>query len=206
MTSLGKIINMLRDLEKLAYDHHIEEYLYFGDGLIKVYHLLGDRRTTKFLATICDDNLTQQQTWGKLIAFLEREKKLHQQMVLINYKPDTRNEVQKKHHQRCNFDGASGVQSSSSSSSSDPVCFICNSSDGSSDHVSTPGPGGYKILQYYTYRTFVNKTPAARLYNLKEKGFCFQCLLTPLHHQESTLKGGANVISHVHIHHITNIQ
>jgi len=39
MTSLGKIINMLRDLEKLAYDHHIEEYLYFGDGLIKVYQI-----------------------------------------------------------------------------------------------------------------------------------------------------------------------
>jgi len=93
-------------------------------------------------------------------------------MVLINYKPDTRNEVQKKHHQSY----IAGVQSSSSPSS-DPVCFICNSSDGSSDHVSTPGPGGYKILQYYTCRTFVNKTPAARLYTLKEKGFCFQCLL-----------------------------
>ena len=50
-TELGKVINMMLDTGKLAKDHHIEEHLYYGDGFTRICHLIGDRRTTKFLGS-----------------------------------------------------------------------------------------------------------------------------------------------------------
>ena len=89
-TGLCKLINMLRDLMKLALDHKIEEHLYYGDGLVKVYQLIGDRRTTKFLSTIYEENLQQKEVWEKLVLFLDKENKIHQQKMLLNYKSDAR--------------------------------------------------------------------------------------------------------------------
>lgn len=48
-------------------------------------------------------------------------------------------------------------------------CFICGSSAGVSEHVETFGPGGVKLLQYYTYKAIIEKKPAERLAVLKEK-------------------------------------
>jgi len=49
--SLTKVINVLQDLMRLAQEHNIEEYLYYGEGLNTVYQLIGDAQTTKFLDT-----------------------------------------------------------------------------------------------------------------------------------------------------------
>ena len=80
---LGKIPNMLHEVMELSSDHKIE-HLYHGEGLMKIYHLLGDRRVTKFLTSICDDNLTPKETWKRLLEFIEREKKVHHQKALIH--------------------------------------------------------------------------------------------------------------------------
>jgi len=43
-------------------------------------------------------------------------------------------------------------------------------------HVSTSGPGGSRIIQYYSCKKFAELSPANRLSLLKSKGLCFQCL------------------------------
>jgi len=55
-------------------------------------------------------------------------------------------------------------------------CWSANQFVSSSDHMSFNGPA--KIIQCYTCKSFIEMTSAARLSALKEKGFCFQCLLT----------------------------
>ena len=42
---------------KLAKQHNIEEKLYHEEGLQKIYKLLGDGRVTRWLSTICDEQL-----------------------------------------------------------------------------------------------------------------------------------------------------
>ncbi|XP_066912784.1 coiled-coil domain-containing protein 186-like [Clytia hemisphaerica] len=81
--SLTKVINVLQDLMRLAQEHNIEEYLYYGEGLNTIYQLIGDVQTTKFLDTICTDDLEQQEIWSKLISFLDHQKRIHQQRLMI---------------------------------------------------------------------------------------------------------------------------
>ena len=96
INNISKIINALHDLMRLAQEHHIEEHLYYGDGLHKVYQLLGDINTTKFLNTICDDDLEQHGVWSKLVSFLDKQKRVQQQKLIIQG-PSTSN--QKGDHQ-----------------------------------------------------------------------------------------------------------
>ena len=46
IAGLSKLTNALHDIIKLAKTDNIEERLYFGDGLTKVYQLIGDNRVT----------------------------------------------------------------------------------------------------------------------------------------------------------------
>ena len=56
---LSKLINCIKDLMKIASDHKIENRLYYGDGLEKIYKLMGDGRMTRCLATISDQTLSE---------------------------------------------------------------------------------------------------------------------------------------------------
>ena len=42
VAALSQIINTVKDLQRLASEHHIESKLYSGDGLERIYQLLGD--------------------------------------------------------------------------------------------------------------------------------------------------------------------
>ena len=50
--ALNKIINTMKDLKKLASDRGIKSKLFSGDGLEKIYQLLGDTRMTRWLASV----------------------------------------------------------------------------------------------------------------------------------------------------------
>ena len=171
LTGLSKLTNAIHDIIKLAKTHNIEERLYFGDGLTKVYQLIGDKRVTRFLSSIYEDNLNEKQTWQRLLLFLEKETKLVQQKIMIN---DT---ARKENHDNSKTNKGMRSFYSPTQSSESVVCFICGVSAGVDDHVATLGPGGSTIVQYFTCRTFAEWTPAKRLSTLKEKGYCFQCLL-----------------------------
>ena len=191
-TELGKVINMMLDTGKLAKDHHIEEHIYYGDGFTRICHLIGDRRTTKFLGSTCDDEPSPKEMWYKLVTFLEREKKVHQtKMRFDQSRSDTTNKDERKvasgNSRRFNTLTAHAVSTPYPSTSHGAsgsklqqgiiTCQICGSKEGVADHISSPGPGGSRILQYFTCEQFVDASPATRLKLIKEKGFCFQCLL-----------------------------
>ena len=61
--ALSKMINTMRDLEHLACERNIQANLYSGDGLDRIYQLLGDSRVTRWLSTICDDTYNDKELW-----------------------------------------------------------------------------------------------------------------------------------------------
>ena len=73
--ALAKVVNLMKDLMKLAKQQNTEEKLYHGEGLQQIYKLLGDGRVTRWLSTICDEQLEDEKVWEKLILFLEKEMK-----------------------------------------------------------------------------------------------------------------------------------
>ena len=82
--TISKFSNIIREVMQLAKQHNIEDNLFYGDTLSKIYQQLGDRRLTRFLSNIADDDLSEKETWENLLHFLEKEEKLHQQKLNIN--------------------------------------------------------------------------------------------------------------------------
>ena len=168
--ALIKIINLIKDLMNLTKKHNIKEKLYNGDGLERIYSLLGDSRLIRWLTKSSEDELEGEEQWSKLIEFLEKEARVHQQRSLIqrtNFKaPPSKKEDQ--------LDNRKGYRGSShvADGKTQKICSIC----GESDHVATNGPNQTKIIQYFSCRTFVEMTPKYRFAELPKKGFCFQCL------------------------------
>ena len=87
---LSKIINMIRELYQLVEQHNIRSRLYSGDGLEKIYQMIGDSRVTRWLSTICEVEYNNEQTWHHLIEILERDLKDQQQKLLIQSKTENK--------------------------------------------------------------------------------------------------------------------
>ena len=68
----------MKDLEHLASEHNIQAILYSGDGIDRIYQLLGDNHITRWLSTICDDTYSDQDLWSELTEFLEKELRVQQ--------------------------------------------------------------------------------------------------------------------------------
>ena len=69
---------MMRDLYLLAEQHNIKSRLHSGDGLERIYQMMGDSRVQRWLSTICEVEYNDKQTWHYLIDFLERDLKVQQ--------------------------------------------------------------------------------------------------------------------------------
>ena len=175
--ALSKIINVTKELIQLAETHSIEEYLYYGDGIQRIYSVLGDSRLSRWLSTM-DEGISPKQTWDNLVQFLQKELKLQQQKIVImgSSTNNPSKATKSPEASRTNKADHKRGYNSTPSPSSPVVCSLCLAHDGASDHVSTSGPGGTRLIQYYTCKRFAELTPAKRLYLLKEKGYCFQCL------------------------------
>ena len=74
---------------KLEKQHNNEEKLYRREGLQQIYKLLGDGRVTRWLTTMCDEQLEDRKVWEKLILFLEKEMKIWQQRILVSSRSTT---------------------------------------------------------------------------------------------------------------------
>ena len=74
---LNKIINLMKDLMKLAEQHKISEKLHHGDGLERIFKVLGESRVTRWVSQNDDRNLESKEYWDNLIIFLEKEMKIH---------------------------------------------------------------------------------------------------------------------------------
>ena len=173
--SLSKFTNTLREVTTLAKQHKIEDNLYYGDSLCKIYQELGDSRLTRFLNSISEEQPDERQTWDMLIKFLEREEKLQEQKSIFSSHRNEKKETQ--NHPSGKDLKPSHRKSHLASQNGEINCHICGAVEGVDDHIATFGPGGTKVIQYFACKQFVDKTPAARLSLLKEKKFCFQCLI-----------------------------
>ena len=161
--SLGKIISTMKDLMTMTRKHDIEAKLYHGDSIQRIYKLIGDSRTTRWLQQICDEDLDGEELWTKLITYLEKEMKIHHQKQLINnqLEADKGSRSYISHH------------SPNKANDDEPLkCHFCDSTD----HVPTSGPQGIKLIQYFVCKKFVEMTPEQRLTELKRRNLCHQCL------------------------------
>ena len=174
-TGLSKVINIMKDLVSLSKQHNIERKLYHGDGLQKIYKLIGESRTTRWLSQTCDENLDEERAWESLQMFLEKDLKVQLQRQRILGKTDVSQE--KSHPKDCKYEdrGIRKFHGHYKKSEKDVslLCCIC----GEDGHVATVGPGYSKIIQYFTCKRFVEMTPDERFMELKTKRLCFQCLL-----------------------------
>ena len=168
--SLGKIINLMKDLQQLVKRHNIENNLYFGGAIENVYHLLGYARLNRWLLNR-DADLDGEDEWEELLEFLEKELKVAQQHAnIISSQPkslkdkETKDKVNKKVYRTGDSNGQV--------IHNDGVCSFC----GESGHVQTSGPGGMKLVQYFACKKFVESSCAQRLNIIFSKGFCIQCL------------------------------
>ena len=84
----------MKDLQHLASEHHIESKLYSGDGLERIYQLLGDNQVTRWLSKLCEETYDDHEQWMKLIEFLEKDLKVQQQRMLIQEKSEYKKEYQ----------------------------------------------------------------------------------------------------------------
>ena len=179
---LTKIISTIKDLIQLSERHDIEAKLYNSEALDKIYKIIGDGRVTKFLTNIYDENLEGEILWKRLIKFLEKDLNIQQQKIIINENTKTRDSRPPErtpkpipiHHSQ-----------NRQSIPDDLTCHIC----GKNDHVPTRGPGGSKLIQYFSCKEFVDLKPFDRFQLLKRKGLCYQCLypgakITDLKHSE----------------------
>jgi len=162
--NLSKIISLIKDLINLSKKHNIEQKLYNGDALEKIFKLIGDARVTRWLSSICDEDITDEEYWQKLILFLEKDMKVQYQKLL--YKPKYSEELKppSRIKQSAHFSEFNNGEKN--------ACSFC----GESDHVYTTGPAGTSIIQYFACKKFVDMTPNQRFLELRNKGFCFQCL------------------------------
>ena len=165
--AFSKIINTMKDLEKLANDHNIQSKLYSGDGLERIYQLLGDSRVTRWLSIACEKTYNDEELWLQLIEFLEKDLKVQQQKLLIQGKTEEDEKTKSDENRQ------SGRSYFAGNSNAESKCFFCDESE---DHVVTNGPRGTIIVQYFACRKFEEMSPNERFKELRSRGYCFQCL------------------------------
>ena len=172
---LSAIINTMRDLMKLAKRHSIENKLYYGEGLNRICRQMDVGMRRRWLERSTSDTSTEgEPLWTNLIAFLEKELRVHQQdAIIMNKSAASKSDNDQKPNQR--RDSAfftDGSHPNKSPPKSDDQCHIC----GERDHVQTNGPGGIKIVQYFACKIFSEWSNAERFKFLKSQGYCVQCL------------------------------
>ena len=174
--SLSKIINLMKDLLQLVKRHDIENNLYFGGAIENVYHLLGHVRLNRWLLNY-DIDLKGESQWLKLMEFLEKELKVAQQHANImasQPKKSPKDRDQDKDKDKTSL--SKRIYNTGDNNNRPPhnngLCSYC----GEAGHVQTNGPGGMKLVQYFSCKKFVESSCSQRLNTIFTKGFCIQCL------------------------------
>ena len=80
---LNKVVNVIRDLMRLAEDHGIEQKLYNGDGVYAIYKIIGEAKVTKFIERTCEAKPDGRDLWSELLKFLEKDIKVQLEKSLI---------------------------------------------------------------------------------------------------------------------------
>ena len=185
---LVSVINLISDLMKLAEKHHIEAKLYNGDGIDMIYGLMGDSMITRWLTSISDETLEDEELWVRLVKFLEKELKVQQEKSLINRKVDdpVKDHGFKSDDKKNTNLKKYGTHHTSQDGKETKHCHFCNELG----HVQTSGPRGSSLIQYFVCKKFVEMNPSQRFRELRSKGLCFQCLYPGAHQKDGKHSDG----------------
>ena len=93
-------------IQSLASEHQIESKLYSGDGLERLYQLIGDNQVTIWLSNLCEETYDDHEQWMKLIEFLEDLKMQQQRMLLREKSDEKRNTTQNSDGRQVGKNGA----------------------------------------------------------------------------------------------------
>ena len=175
LDNLNKLSNLMRDLMRLAKEHGIESKLYHGDAMERIHGLMDRERYRRWVSLSCEKESTdEEEQWKELLEFLEKEIKISQREVILWSRKNQPQMSQKKKavggdaaHNAGETDANQGNQSTGNQ-----VCSLC----GATDHVPTKGPGGKKLVQYFSCPNFAEKSVKDRFQQLMSKNLCFQCL------------------------------
>ena len=190
---LSKIINVMRDLMKLAKRHSIENKLYFGDGLNRIYRQMDAGRRRRWLEKIATSTMSEgENQWNELVKFLEKELKVSQQEAIIMSKANPPNS-ERRERRDPSVHSTGGVNNPVENNK----CHICEGED----HVQTNGPAGIKLVQYFACKTFADWQNKERFQYLKTKNtVCNVSILVLTSRQENTKMGDVRGITFANIH------
>ena len=128
MDAVSKLINLMKDLIQLSKRHDIQNHLFYGNALERIYRLMGDGRLNRWLIQK-DDVLEGEALWVELIKFLEKELKICQQKAVIFKNHDLQHKDNKepkdpsKHNNQKSYHGGT-LPKSNLPSRDITVCFI----------------------------------------------------------------------------------
>ena len=166
---LSKLMFAMKELQRLAEKHDIENELYYGGGINKIYEVIGYTYRDKFIRRKKDLNLNKKEIWKKLIDFIESEVKILEKINLVE-KSSRSDKV--KNGSAILGEPKKSYTSYSGSDAKMIQCFVC----GKADHIATTDHFGRQVVQYFSCKTFVEMTPKQRFKLLYDKGLCYQCL------------------------------
>ena len=81
---LSKLSFVMTELKSLAEKYDIENYLYYGGGLQKVYEVIGYNYRDKFIRSQRDSKLSPKEDWDKFIKFINDELKVEERINLVD--------------------------------------------------------------------------------------------------------------------------
>ena len=171
--TLSTILNLMRDVMKLASQHNLEKHLFYSNTIQDIYQLLDDVRVNKWFSFLEGETFDEPDVWKELIKFLEKEISVQQLKLLhCTQRSTTITDTNTNKQSR-----TSGVRKPSSHFvNNGPViqtkCFICDKTG----HTQTNGPNGSKLIQYFSCPMFADMKPSQRFSTLRHKGLCTQCL------------------------------
>ena len=162
--ALSKLISVMVEARNLAEKHSIENELYYGGSIQKIYKVMGNTYTNKFIRKYCESKLGKKVWWNNLVEFLKKEVKFQEEVILndrllLGDSKKSANVVKRSYNSH--MDNEKKLS-----------CFLC----GESDHTITVDHFGRKVIQYFSCKVFVDKTPKERFQLLLKKGLCYQCL------------------------------
>ena len=176
---LSKLIFVMIDLQELAEKHDIENDLYHGGAIQRVYEVLGNEHRNKFIRKYAGENLSKKDKWNKLIEFVKYELRVQEEIVIVQKEniPRQKSEEDQKadRDQKSDRDKKSRGSKSYSADSSklEPKkCSLCDKSD----HTVTLNFFGKQVVQYFSCKMFVDKSCHERYELVRDKGLCYQCL------------------------------
>ena len=175
---LSKLIYVMVDLQELAKIHKIENDLYHGGAIHKVYAVAGHSYRDKFIRKHAGSEMSKMEKWSKLIEYLRSELGIENEILLAQQDSDFKPKVeqgkdgprgdQEKPQNRKSYN-AGGADSSREK----PLkCHLC----GHLDHSVTRDHFGKRVVQYFACKVFAEMSCKDRFKLLQEKGLCYQCL------------------------------